>query len=189
MARNVSVDSSEVRELEKIFGTTAPKALKKALRRSLRRTRTGARTQASKKVREEYAVKAGRLKNDIVLTRPNFSNFSFSIIGRKKPIGLTNFGRPRQTKAGVSVAVEKGKRKLIKRAFIARGVNGNTQVFTRFVRKGQPPSGRLPIRSLKGPSASDMFTGAEVDETVAEFAQDKFLTELERNLKFFLGRT
>jgi len=193
LAGDISVDSREVRELERIFGTTAPKQLKRAMRTSLRRTRTGANKEASKAVREKYNIQAGRLKKDVVLSRPNFTNFSFRIIGKRKPIGLNSFrgqsGPPRQVKAGVSVAVEKGSRELIKKAFIARGLNGNPQVFTRYVRKGQPPSGRLPIRALKGPSASDMFAGVEIEEPLGEFAQERFLDELQRNLRFFLGRT
>ena len=205
MARNVSVDSSEVRELQRIFGTTAPKKLKRAMRFALGRTRTGSRKEASTKVREEYNIKAGRLKKGIVLTRPNFSNFSFRIIGKVRPIGLLNFsgksGPVRQTRAGISVATNVGDRKLIKSAFIARGLNGNIQVFSRFTDEGallpkrKMTKGRFVgekrrvIRSVKGPSAADMIDGAEVEEHITEFAQDKFLEELQRNLKFLLGRT
>lgn len=192
MANDITVDSSEVRELEKVFRTTAPKQLKKSMRRALSRTRTGSRTQASKTVREKYNIQARRLKRDVILTRPNYSSFSFRLIGRKKPISLISFrgksGPPRQTKAGVTVAVEKGQRKLIRHAFIARGANGNAQVFTRYPRRGEP-SGRLPIRSLRGPSASDMVIGSDVVEHLTGYAQERFLDELQRNLRFFLGRT
>ncbi|MFW5926651.1 MAG: hypothetical protein ACOCSR_01250, partial [Wenzhouxiangella sp.] len=60
-------------------------------------------------------------------------------------------------------------------------------VFTRYRDDGSK-SGRLPIRSLKGPSASDMMLGAEVEEMLAERAVDRFNTELSRNLKHLLGR-
>ena len=201
MARNVSVDSSEVQELERIFGTTAPKALKKAMRLSLTRTRSGAKSETSKKIREHYEIKAKRVKQDIVMTRVNFSSFQFSLIGRKKPISTISFGRPRQVRAGVSVTVEKGERKLIKRAFIARGLNGKTQVFSRFTEEGSllpirkmeqgrhVGERRRVIRGLKGPSASDMFKKADIEEHIAGFARDRFLSELQRNLRFLLGRT
>lgn len=188
---DISIDSSEVRELEKVFGVTAPKKLRKSMRRALSRTRSGARTETSKRVREKYNIQARRLKKDVVLTKPNYSSFSFRVIGRKKPISLISFrsksGPPRQTKTGVTVAVETGSRKLIKHAFIARGAGGNAQVFTRYLGNGRK-SGRLPIRSLKGPSAADMMLGAEVEQPLAETAQERFLTELQRNLSFLLGR-
>lgn len=189
---DISVDSSEVRELERVFRTTAPKELKKSMRRALSRTRTGSRAEASKTVREKYNIQARRLKRDVVFTRPNYNNFSFRLIGRKKPIGLLSFrgksGPPRQTKAGVTVAVEQGQRKLIRHAFIARGASGNAQVSTRYLRSGKK-SGRLPIRSLKGPSASDMVVGSDVVERLTGYAQERFLDELNRNLRYFLGRT
>jgi len=190
VSRNVSVDSKEVRELEKSLGITAPKELKKSMRRAISRTRVGTRQEASKQVRTVYNIASSRFKQGVVLTRPDYRAFSFRLIGKKKPIGLAAFtaGRPRNTKAGVTVAVEKGKRKLIKKAFIARSPNGTKQVFTRYIQKGQPPSPRLPIRSLKGPSASDMMLGSDLDIQLAEFAQARFLEVLQRNLKFFLGR-
>lgn len=188
---DVKLDSSEVRALEKVFGVTAPKQLKKSMRRALSRTRSGARTETSKRVREDYNIQARRLKRDVVLTRPNYSSFSFRVIGRKKPISLISFrsksGPPRQTKTGVSAAVEVGKRKLIKHAFIARGAGGNAQVFTRYLGNGRK-SGRLPVRALKGPSVADMMLGAEVEKTLGDTAQERFLTELNRNLSFLLGR-
>jgi hypothetical protein len=201
---DVKLDSSEVKALEKVFGITAPRELKKSMRRALSRTRSGSKTDTSKRVREEYNIQARRLKKDVVLTRPNYSSFSFRVIGRKRPISLISFrgkgGPPRQVASGVSAAVELGSREVIRHAFIRTGLNGNKQVFTRYARGG----GLLPkvrmsrgsnagqvkrkLRALKGPSVADMMLGSEVEKTLGDTAQDRFLTELQRNLKFLLGR-
>lgn len=201
---DVKLDSSEVRELEKVFGVTAPKRLRRSMRRALSRTRSGARTETSKRVREEYNIQARRLKRDVVLTRANYSSFSFRVIGRNRTIGLMSFrgkgGPPSPTKAGVTAAVKTGQRSLIRHAFIRTGLNGNKQVFTRYSSSG----GLLPkhkvtrgsnagktktkLRAIKGPSAADMMVGSEVEKTLGDTAQDRFLTELQRNLTFLLGR-
>jgi|SRR5690625_1376709 len=200
----ISLDSSEIQQLERVFGITAPRELKKSMRRALSRTRTGARAATSKHIRETYNVKAGRLKKDTVLTRANYNSFSFRIIGRPHPIGLLNFssrgGPARQTKAGVSVAVKLGGRKVIRHAFIAQGLGGGRQVFTRYGKGGAllprhrphtgANAGRLvrKIRALKGPSVADMFDTTEIHEMLATTAHDRFSSELSRNLKHLLGR-
>lgn len=201
---DVKLDSSEVKELEKVFGITAPRELKRSMRRALSRTRRGAKTETSQRVRDDYNIQARRLKRDVVLTRANYSSFSFRVIGRNRTIGLMSFrgkgGPPNPTKAGVSVAVKIGQRKLIGNAFIRTGLNGNKQVFTRYSSSGKllpkhrPTRGanagktKTKLRAIKGPSAADMMLGAEVEKPLGDNAQDQFLTELQRNLKFLLGR-
>lgn len=199
---DVKIDSRQVAELESVFGEIAPKELKKSMNRALTRTRRRAKTESTKKIRERYNIPVARANKDTILTRPNYQQFFFRVIGRKKPIGLISFkpGRPRQTAKGVTVAVEKKKRKLIRRAFIAKGVNGNTQVFTRFTPKGQPlpyrrttyqgRSGRLrqKIRSIQGPSVSDMMIGSDVAAHLGGILADTFSAELERNLRLLLKR-
>lgn len=201
---DVKLDSSEVKELEKVFGITAPKELKKSMRRALSRTRSGAKTETSKRVREDYNIQARRLKRDVVLTRANYSTFSFRVIGRNKTIGLMSFrgkgGPPNPTNAGVTAAVKIGKRQLIRHAFIRTGMNGNRQVFTRYSRTGRllpkkemrrgrnAGQKKTQLRALKGPSAADMMAGVEVEKPLGDNAQERFLTELQRNLTFLLGR-
>lgn len=201
---NVELDSREIQQLERVFGITAPRELKKSMRRALSRTRTGARQKTADHVRETFNILAGRLKKDVVLTRPNYSAMAFSVIGRKRTIGLLNFrgkgGPARQTQAGVSVAVKHGERKLIRHAFIATGLGGHRHIFTRYSRTGTPLPYHRPavgryqgdrrqkLRALKGPSVADMMNTTEVYEPLADEAQQRFLNELSRNLRFFLGR-
>lgn len=206
--KDVSLDSSEVQELERVFGTIFPRELRKSMRRALSRTRTGARKSVSDHIREDFNVLAGRVRQDTVLLRPNYARMEFRVIGRNRTISMMNFrgksGPPRQVATGVSVAVRQKKREVIRHAFIAPDLRGKPRVFTRWTRDGQPMPKHYPdrgrysapgirykrqkLRALKGPSVADMMETAGVYEPLAEEAQSRFMTELSRNLKFFLGR-
>lgn len=202
-AYDIKLDDSEIRRLQKDLSKGARKAVHKAIGTSLARTRRGLKVLTSKSVRQHYNIKARPVKKATVLTRLNRSNWSFRLIGRENPISLIHFsgksGPIRAPKAGVSVAVEHGKRKLIKRAFIRQDIHGNRRVFSRFeggdkLPERQMKAGRYAgkkrtvIRALKGPSVADMFFEVEIDEIVAEEVRDRFSREISQNLRFFLGR-
>lgn len=188
--------------MAKDISVGARRAVHKAIGTSMARTRRGVKKFSSKAVREHYNVKAGQVKKKTLITALNRSTWSFRIIGKEDTINLIHFSSGsavRQNKRGVSVAVEKGKRSVIRHAFIARDVGGNKRVFTRYD-DGAPMPKRLmksgrsagkkrtTIRALKGPSVADMFFEVEIDEKIAVDLQQRFSRELSQNLKFFLGK-
>lgn len=202
-AYDVQLDDSEIRRLQKDLSKGARKAVHKAIGTSLSRTRRGLKVLTSKSVREHYNIKSRPVKKATVLTRINRSSWSFHLIGRENPISLVHFsgkaGPVRPVSAGVSVAVEKGRRKIIKNAFLRTDIHGNRRIFSRFsggqklpkrkMKKGRyAGKERTVIRALKGPSVADMFFEVEIDEIVAEEVRERFSREISQNLRFFLGR-
>lgn len=203
LAFDVQLDTSELDRVAKRITKDDKKNFRKAIGTSLSRTRRGVRALTSQVIRERYNVQAKRVKDGTHLTPVDRANWQFKLVGRNKPINLIHFrgkgGPPRWIRRGVSVAVQLGDRKVIRRAFIRTDIHGNPRVFTRFDGGQKLPARemragyhtgkvRTGIRALKGPSIADMFFEVEIDEKVADFAQERFAQELDRNLRFFLGR-
>jgi hypothetical protein len=90
-----------------------------------------------------------------------------------KPVPLAEYP-VRATRQGVMVEVNKGKRKLVRGAFIRTMKSGHKGVFRR---KG---ARRLPLRELFTTRVSDVFNDAGFVPAVHTIAQNKFQTTFAR---------
>ena len=139
---NVKWDRSGIAALE-----TGP--LKGALKRALRKAGATAlrdmRSEASKRIRARKAIKPRYISRALSLRRVggDISDMAFALDVSGEPVPLVAYPY-RQTKKGVSVEVNRGKRTLVKGSFVATMASGHKGVLQR---RGKA---RLPLRELFG---------------------------------------
>jgi hypothetical protein len=133
------------------------KGLEKALERALKKAGSNAirdmQAASTREVRRRKRFKIARVKKSLALTYPKGTKINslvwrMDVRGTVVPVASMQY---RQTKKGVSVAINQGRRKLIKGAFEARMKSGHVGIFTRAFR-GAP---RLPIREAFTTKISD----------------------------------
>lgn len=163
MAINVNVkwDRSQIAALE-----AGP--FKAAVRRAMRKAGSTAlrdmRSEASKRVRARKRIKPSYVRRAMTMQRAKGSDISsmeWSLRVSGEPVPLVAYPH-RQTKKGVSVEVNRGKRTLVKGAFVATMKSGHQGVFKR---KG---TARLPIRELLGSRPIDALLHKGEADAVAE---------------------
>ena len=141
-------------------------------------------THVVKKVREEYSIKASRLKSYISIDKADMNNLVFSINIKSNQLSLSNFS-PRTKRVrtkngrriGVTVKVKKKfKRKLVRGAFLHNG-----QIYKR---KG---ANRLPLKSLKTLSAPQMFKEHIVEEGLA-LVEQNYAKTFASNLNYYSAK-
>lgn len=149
------------------------RAAKNAPREIARATTDMARaagTESKRAAAKVYAVKAGRIDQDITVTK---GRGRVTVSGDRRPITALSYGA-RQTKRGLSFRVLKqGKRALLRRGFIAKNKG------TPLVRVGKE---RLPVRLVAGPSVADMLANPKVQEPLIEKVSDRAVKTLSRRL-------
>ena len=127
------------------------KRMKRAIVRALHKAGATAlrdmKAEAKKRIRDRKRIKAGLIGKALHMSRPRgvttIDGNEWALKVRGGAVSLTAYPI-RQTAKGVSVEVNRGKRTLIKGAFIATMKSGHRGVF---VRKDKQ---RLPIRELFG---------------------------------------
>jgi hypothetical protein len=149
-------DSDELKEIHgALVGPAIARAVSKAGTTALR----DMRGEATKRVRGRKRLKAAVVRKALVMRRPkrmDIDGGEWAIDVRGTPVSLSSYPN-RQTKKGVSVEVNKGKRTLIKGAFLATMTRagglggsavgthgGHTNVYKRLGKE------RLPIRKFLG---------------------------------------
>jgi Prophage minor tail protein Z (GPZ) len=117
--------------------------------------------------------------------KPARSNKLVSTVYPEQPFSfrLAHF-KPRQTKAGVSVAAW-GKRKIYPHTFLAQVKAGDREIEGVFVRKTKA---RLPIKQLWGPSIPKTFATDHITKQMESIARERFSTRMEHNLKHYEQR-
>ena len=147
--------------------------------------------QARRDIQAEYNISAGRLNKS--LGARLLAN-GVRLTGYFRGIGLLNFGA-RQTRAGVTAAVFRGKRSLRESAFIARMLNGNPQVVHR---EGEPRvmtkgryvgKRRQPLVVDYGPTAAQMLRKGRRPERLLDYSRGLLGAEIDRQLKSLASKS
>lgn len=177
----IEVDTRELNALDskKINGAIA-RALRKAGSTALR----DMRSEASKRIRERKRLKASVVSRALVLRRSEGTNidrmqWGLDVRGTRVPLSAYPH---RQTKKGVSVQVNKGKRTLITSAFVAKMRSGHEGIF---VRRGKH---RLPIDERMGSRPVDALLHRGEAEAVGERGQRSLAATFERLLPMELEK-
>lgn len=188
----ITVDADKLNEVERRLGQY-PKKAPLAIMRALNRTAANVKTNASKKVREEYAVKAKDVNSTFSIRRASKSSLSAMVESKAGALGLDKFKvspmTPRHAKPpkALKVQVKKtGGAKRLVGAFVA-SVNGN-KVFKRQPgakgRKGKNGTWTaLPIERLFGPPVPEMLENQSVRAYVEQEAAKTFETRLDHEIK------
>jgi hypothetical protein len=165
-----------------------PGRLGKAITRALSKAGATAlrdmRSEASKRIRQRKRLKAGVIAKAFRLRRPKrqaMDGMTWALDVSGKAVPLSAYPH-RQTKRGVSVEVNRGKRTLIKGAFLATLRSGREGVFMRLGRE------RLPIRELLGSRPVDALLHEGESEAVAARGQRSFGATFERLLPIEMAK-
>jgi len=178
----VSIAWKDAREFEWL--ARAPKAVAKALAKAGRDAIRSAKTAGGRAVREKKRISVKHANRAIVLSFPRSKEISalvwrMDVSGAPVPVVAFPY---RQTRAGVSVAINVGKRTLIRSAFEATMLSGHTGVFLRRTKK------RLPIKELFTTRVSDVFNDTGVLQSVAAKGLDAFDRTFQRVLPLELEK-
>jgi signal recognition particle subunit SEC65 len=183
MSVDVSVkwDRSQIAALE-----TGP--LKAALKRALRKAGATAlrdmRSEASKRIRARKRIKGRYIRRAMTLRRAKggeIADMEWAVELSGEPVPLVAYPH-RQTKKGVSVEVNKGKRTLIAGSFVATMKSRHKGVFKR---KG---AARLPIQELRGSRPVDALLHKGEADAVAERGGTSFSATFARVLPLEIGK-
>lgn len=179
---NVKWDRSGIRALE-----MGP--LKGALKRSLRKAGATAlrdmKSEASKRIRARKRIKARFITRALTLRRAHGSDIarmSWAVEVSGEPVPLVAYPH-RQTKQGVSVEVNRGKRTLVNGSFVATMKSGHTGVFRR---RGKE---RLPIDELRGSRPVDALLHEGEADAVAARGGKSFGETFRRVLPLEIGKS
>jgi hypothetical protein len=142
------------------------------------------RAEAAKRVRRRKRIKAGIVREALVMRRPrreelDGADWTLAVKGKRVP--LTAYPH-RQGKRGVSVEVNRGKRTMIASAFVATMKSGHKGVFVRSTKA------RLPIRELFGSRPVDALRHKGEAEGVQARGRASFAATFARMLPLELEK-
>ena len=174
-------DRSQIAALE-----TGP--LKSALKRALRKAGATAlrdmRATASKQIRARKRIKPSYIARALSLRRARGSDIAgmeWALDVSGEPVPLVAYPH-RQTRKGVTVEVNRGKRTLVAGSFVATMRSGHEGVFRR---RGQA---RLPIEELRGSRPVDALLHEGEADAVAERGGRSFGETFTRVLPMEIGK-
>lgn len=178
----VSWDAKTLQQLrEKTVDRAVFRALKKAGGDALR----ALRAEAKRRMRERIRIRAGYLASSAFPLRYATGRtvgelaWTMKVSGRAVPLG--EYPR-RATKKGVSVEVTRGKRALIRGAFLAKSRSGRQSVFLR------PSKLRYPMGHRLGLSVADAMADGWIPLWSFTHAEKTFSSAFQRLLPLELGK-
>jgi hypothetical protein len=162
--------------------------LKSAVARALRKAGATAlrdmRSEASKRIRARKRIKSRYISRALTLRRPRSSDIAameWAVDVSGEAVPLVAYPH-RQTRKGVSVEVNRGKRTLLKGAFVAAMRSGHEGVFRR---RGKA---RLPIEELRGSRPVDALLHEGEADAAAERGGSSFAATFVRVLPLEVGK-
>ena len=164
-----------------------PGGIQQAVMRAINRAADSSKTAASKKVREEYTVKARDIASTIRIRKASTANLSAYVISTGGVLPLSKFQvRPSnpdpRRKTPIVVRVKKGAGGPIKNAFVAKMDSGHVGVFHRVGKS------RFPVEQNFGPSIPQMLGANSVSKHVEERAQEQIILRLEHEIGRLLAK-
>lgn len=178
---NVSWDQSGIASIK-------PGPAKRAVVRALRKAGTTAlrdmRSEAVKVIRKRKRIKVSYISRALTLARPKGSDvtsmeWALKVSGDHVPLVAYPH---RQTRKGVSVEVNRGKRTLLRGAFIATMRSGHEGVFRRLGKS------RLPIKEMLGSRPIDALLHKGEAQGVADRGGKSFGATFTRLLPLEMGK-
>lgn len=164
-------------------------SLKAALKRALRKAGATAlrdmRSEASKRIRARKRISPRYIARALTLRRAKGSDITamqWALDVSGDPVPLVAYPH-RQTKRGVSVEVNRGKRSLVEDAFVATMKSGHKGVFRR---RGKA---RLPIQELRGSRPVDALLHEGEADAVATRGGKSFGETFTRVLPLEIGKS
>ena len=159
-------------------------AAKRALRKAGATALRDMRSEASKRIRQRKRIKVSYIGKALTLRRARGSDIAgmeWSLDVSGQPVPLVAYPH-RQTKKGVTVEVNRGKRTLVAGSFLSTMQSGHKGVFRR---RG---AARLPIDELRGSRPVDALLHKGESEAVAARGAKSFGDTFVRVLPLEIGK-
>lgn len=178
----ISVEIESLREVQEAL-RSQPKKVNLVLSRAINRAATNARSNMSKKVREEYLVKASDVKETISMSKATTSNPSATVKSKGQRIDLINFKlSPKilfkgQNNYSVQVHKSGGLKKV-------PGFAAASNKWGLFMRTGVR---QYPIKRLMGPSVPQMIGHENVITWIEREAGTMLNQRIQHELQQVLG--
>lgn len=193
------LDSSVIKPLTDKVSKTE-KAISKARFRTVNRVTNSMRSEASKEIRKQVNLPAAYVNQNLKVTRKATEQEPVAIIsGRILPTRLARYGAKQLTRssggslgdslrgisagrrqAGVSVMVQRGRRRKMRKAFMVP--LRNASVMGVFIRTGR---GKGDIKHLYGPSVDQVFNNVRKD--LQPTIRRKLVKEFKAQFRFASG--
>ena len=164
-------------------------ALERAVTRALSKAGgdaiRGMKAESNRQIRARKRIKAGKVTKALPLTFPRGVKhlddlaWRMDVSGAAFPLAAYPF---RQVKRGVSVAVNAGKRNIVRGAFVATLKSGRTGIFRRVGKA------RLPIKELYTTRITDVFKDAAMIPAIQRRGQAVFSSSFSRLLPLELAK-
>jgi hypothetical protein len=172
------------RDLEVLRNAGVERALERALSKAGGDAVRFLKSGSSRLIRARKRFRVKRVNDSLPLRFPKskaIESLAWRMDISGRPVPLSDFPH-RQTKKGVTVAVNAGSRGFIKSAFVATMRSGHKGIFTR---RGEK---RLPIDEAFTTRVSDVFSDSGFVEFVQRGAQEKFARSFDRLFPLELAR-
>jgi hypothetical protein len=176
--------TSDLSELEALTRGPLKAALRSAVGKAGSTALRDMNAEANKRIRERKRLKLSYIRKAITLRRAKgngVSGMEWAVEVSGDPVPLVAYPH-RQTKRGVSVEVNRGKRTVVKGSFIATMGSGHKGVFRR---KGKA---RLPIQELRGSRPVDALLHKGEVDGVAERGAKSFMDTFRRVFLMEIGK-
>lgn len=180
---NVVLEWNE-RDLQLFSDRKIEQAVARALLKAGRDAIRTMKVASARAVRFRKRIKLSRVNKVLSVTFPRtkqIQGMEWRLNVANKAIPLADFPHS-QTKKGVTVAVNAGKRKLLKSAFEATTKSGHTGIFYR------TGKARLPIRQLYSTRVIDVFSDDGMIPAVQEQGMKMFSSTYDRVLPLELDK-
>lgn len=177
----------DAKALQKVLGTLSPKAARAVLGAGLRKAATSTKKQSVDLIMQHYNLKRKDASVNVKTKLPK-SDYAgeATVTIQAQPIGLEKF-RPRTTKKGLSVSVEKTKGKqLLASTFMMKSKTGRKVTAIRTTRvtpqvapyvlypSKKKPTSRLPVNRLMADPTS-IIVGPQADAIADRAAEEATL--------------
>jgi hypothetical protein len=159
-------------------------ALLRALRKAGSTALRDMRSEASKRIRQRKRIRIPYIARALSIARTGGSevtSMAWALNVAGEPVPLVAYPH-RQGKRGVTVEVNRGKRTLVKSAFVATMRSGHKGVFRR------SGTARLPIEELRGSRPVDALLHRGESDAVAERGGESFGRTFTRLLPLEIGK-
>lgn len=175
---------------KKQLSALKPSKLKRGMSKTLRKASATSlrdmKSEASKRIRKRKRLKVKAVKAATVPVKNTgraLDDMKWGIRMRGAPVKLSAYPHRALRRGGVSVAVNKGKRTVLKKAFMATTRSGHKGVFRRLSKR------RLPIREPLASRPADALLHKGEAEGVRERGRVSFLKTVERLLAAELSKS
>lgn len=152
-----------------------------ATTRAINQSMTSTVARAAKEISSVYNIKSSDIKKILRVIRATRTTMQGTVFGKSKPVSLYVY-KGRQIKAGISVAVQKGSRKIIPGAFIQTMRSGYTSSWKRVGKQ------RLPLKEQLGPTIPFLLNSDEFRETIAQHANEALQKNIKHEIEYEINK-